>query len=286
MKQFIMPVVLALAFILAGGCTLQSPSTVPEAQLPAGKVGRVEIRVTDAPRNDSITEIWIGVKSVEIHKADTDEESDGENGWTSANITGPNPFELLALKNGGIQEILGDIHLSTGNYTQIRLVVDNVTVTMNGENVTAEVPSGKIKFVHPFEVIDLTEGSTVLLFDFDAEKSVVTAGNSGKVLFKPVIKLTSEKPEKGKETLRIIPSGLPEGIVGVSYNSTLKAKGGIAPYTWNISAGYPTGLTFTNGTLSGIPEVADNFTFSVQLTDSSAELKTVNKEYTVEIVSP
>ena len=278
-----MPVMLALALILAGGCTIQSASTAPEAQLPAEKVGRVEIRVTDAPRNDNITEIWIGVKSVEIHKAGTSEESDEESGWTSANITGPNPFELLALKNGGIQEILGDILLSTGNYTQIRLNVDNVTVTLNGENVTAEVPSGTIKFVHPFEVVDLDEGSTVLLFDFDAEKSVVVAGKSEKILFKPVIKLTSEKQELGKDALRIIPSDLPDGTAGVSYNFTLKAKNGIAPYTWSISAGYPTGLSFTNGTLSGIPTVADNFTFTVQLTDNSTEPKIASREYTIEI---
>ncbi len=147
----------------------------------------------------------------------------------------------------------------------------------------AEVPSGKIKFVHPFEVVD--SETTVLLFDFDADKSVTVAGNSGKILVKPVIKLTSQKPEQGKDTLKIVPAGLPEGTVGISYNSTLTAKNGIGPYTWTISAGYPTGLTFANGTLSGTPTVSANFTFTVQVTDSSPEPKTATREYTA-VINP
>jgi len=280
MKRFFAPVMLALALILASGCT-QANSTNPAQS--SNQVGRVEIRVTDAPRSDNITEIWVGVSSVEIHKASPDGEQDGDGEWISANISGDNPFNLLALTNG-VQEILGDVLIATGNYTQIRLNVDNVTVVFDsGDNTTAEVPSGLIKFVHPFEVVSLDEGATALLFDFDAAKSVVFAGNSGKILFKPVIKLTSEKLARGKDTLRIVPGGLPDGTVGVPYSSTLQVKNGVEPYTWNSPIGLPIGLTFANGTLSGTPTAADNFTFTVQVTDSSTEPKTASRDYTVEI---
>lgn len=283
MKRFIAPVILALALILASGCTLQSASTSPVVQSSTEQVGRVEIRVTDAPREDNVTEIWVGVSSVEIHKAGPDQESDGDGEWISANITGPNPFELLALKDGGIQEILGEVNLTSGNYTQIRLNVDNVTVVIDGVLKPAEVPSGKIKFVHPFEVVD--GKTTVLLFDFDAAKSVKVAGNSGKILVKPVIKLTSEKPAQTNIPLKIMTKRLPDGAVGVSYNVTLEAQGGLTPYKWALSGTYPSGLSLGagNGILSGIPAMSENYTFTVQVTDNATEPKTASREYTIEI---
>jgi hypothetical protein len=271
---------LLFAIVVANGCT--PPGSMAQTAVSSDRTGRVEIRVTDAPRQDNITEIWIGVGSVEIHRAGVDsEESDG---WISANITGPNPFELLALKNGGIQEILGDADLTVGKYTQIRLNVDNVTVRMNGENRTAEVPSGKIKFVHPFEV---AEGkTTVLLFDFDAAKSVRVTGNSGKVIVKPVIKLTSGKPAPADIPLKIITAHLPGGNVGVSYNVTLEAKGGLAPYEWSVLSGsLPGGITLDadTGVISGEPGTSDNYTFTIRVTDSSTEPKVASREYTIKI---
>ena len=62
--------------------------------------------------------------------------------------------------------------------------------TKTDEAIELKVPSGfqtGIKLVHTFDVV---AGRTVgLVLDFDAGRSVVKAGNSGKWLLKPTIKV-------------------------------------------------------------------------------------------------
>jgi len=65
-------------------------------------------------------------------------------------------------------------------------------VTVDGESITAEVPSEKLKIVRPFSVEAGVK--TVLTLDFDGEKSLILRGKdvtTGKktALFKPVVKL-------------------------------------------------------------------------------------------------
>ncbi len=63
---------------------------------------------------------------------------------------------------------------------------------------------------------------------------------------------------------------LPAGQANVSYNDSLIAGGGTAPYSWTVSAGsLPDGLSLsTSGVLSGIPNSSGNFSFAVQVVDS------------------
>ncbi|TPP10288.1 Ig-like domain-containing protein [Rhizobium glycinendophyticum] len=69
-------------------------------------------------------------------------------------------------------------------------------------------------------------------------------------------------------TLAIAPSTLPAAQVGSSYSETFSATLGTAPYTF-AATGLPDGLTLSeDGTLSGIPEEAGDFTVSVTATDS------------------
>ena len=78
--------------------------------------------------------------------------------------------------------------LEAGGYTQIRMTIDNVQVKLyDGDLQNATLPSGKLKFTHPFDIV---EGqTTTLLFDFDAEKSASITG-SDNIIVKPVIKLS------------------------------------------------------------------------------------------------
>jgi len=76
---------------------------------------------------------------------------------------------------------------------RVVFVTDNTT-----DNVTADVPSGKLKIVKPFEVKD--GWTTILTIDFEGEKSLKLPGKdiaTGKerALFKPVIKLSVEYEE-------------------------------------------------------------------------------------------
>jgi hypothetical protein len=66
-----------------------------------------------------------------------------------------------------------------------------ILIDLDGEEVTVEanVPSGEIKLVHPFTVV---EGETLTLtLDFDALKSVIFT-DYGAVNVQPVIKLVTD----------------------------------------------------------------------------------------------
>jgi hypothetical protein len=305
-KLFFLPLAMFLVISLVAGCTLASlprQNVAANIAVASAGTGNVEIRVTDAPRHDDVTAVWIKVDEVQIHKAGTshDEDNDDDNGeWITANISGPNPFELLALKNGGIFSILGHLNLTSGNYTQIRLVVDEVKVTINGENLTATVPSGKIKFVHRFEVV--AGKTTTLLFDFDAAKSVKVIKNKNhtKVMFKPVIKLTSEKPQRHNDDenhngdnhtgkIQIEPTILANCTIGVPYNAALTASDGSAPYSWALIDGaLPTGMSVDNTTgtssINGTPTASGIFHFTVGVADNGTPQKTGTRSYTLTIV--
>jgi hypothetical protein len=72
-------------------------------------------------------------------------------------------------------------------------------------------------------------------------------------------------------TVSVAPLTLPGGTVGTFYIQTITASGGIAPYTFGVSAGdLPPGLTLaTGGTLAGVPSSAGTFTFTVTATDTN-----------------
>jgi hypothetical protein len=90
--------------------------------------------------------------------------------------------------------------------------------------------------------------------------------------------------------LDIQPVNLPSGTVGILYSAILTTSGGVSPYSYAVTAGtIPTGLTFNpNGTLSGTPVAAGNFSFTITATDSSGAPGpyTASRAYTVAIAAP
>ena len=67
------------------------------------------------------------------------------------------------------------------------------------------------------------------------------------------------------------------GVVDNAYTSTLMTAGGTAPFTWTLFGGdLPTGLSLDAGTgvVSGPPTVADNFTATFTVTDSTGKTAT------------
>ena len=185
-----------------------SPTTEPSgAEL---STGTLEIRVTDAPPRDEVTGIIFNVSGIEVHKAVAEQEQEqegegeqvqeqeqqqvqqGEGEWLPLNIIEEaNPFDIVKLKESGLQEVLALEELEVGKYTQIRMTIESAEVTLgDGEPEEATLPSGELKFVRPFDVV---EGeTTILLLDFDADKSVTVTGQ-GKVIVNPVVKLTVEQ---------------------------------------------------------------------------------------------
>jgi hypothetical protein len=85
-------------------------------------------------------------------------------------------------------------------------------------------------------------------------------------------------------TLRISTTQLPAATAGASYNVTLAATGGTAPYTWSGTG--VDGLTFSaTGLLSGTPSQAGTFTQGVTVKDSTGVTASASLALTVASLS-
>ncbi len=80
---------------------------------------------------------------------------------------------------------------------------------------------------------------------------------------------------------------IPNGVQGVAITPVnLTATGGTAPYQWQ-SATLPPGLTLaSNGTLSGTPTAAGNYTFTVYVVDNDGSLSSGTEQLTVALPAP
>jgi len=285
--------VLIVAIVAAVAMVVMLVGGYPAPETAQAK-GTLQIMVTDAPPEEEVTSIMVTVESVEVHKAAAQQEqqqsatnsTDEKAGWLPLDIlAGNETFDLLQIQ--GIEEVLAVAELEAGNYTQIRMTISNVQVRLgDGDLQDVILPSGKLKFIHPFDIVG--GQTTALLFDFDAEKSVKVTG-SGQIIVKPVVKLSVTKPQKvepGTKHIKIATPSLPNGAVGVSYNATLTADGGTTPYTWSINKGtLPAGLSLDSGTgiISGMPTTGGDSTFTVKVSDNSTPVKSDTKRYTITI---
>ena len=69
----------------------------------------------------------------------------------------------------------------------------------------------------------------------------------------------------------VSPTSVPSGTVAAAYSQTITASGGVAPYSFAVTAGaLPAGLTLSSGgVLSGTPTAGGTFNFTITATDSS-----------------
>jgi hypothetical protein len=161
-----------------------------------GNKGTLKLHITDAPLDsDGITGVFITILEIQYHTS--------ENDWkTFEDFEGPQTYNLLDLTRGK-SELLGNLQLESGTYTQIRFVLDapvfgagpksNPGCYLEFEDNSTQnlfVPSGAqtgYKAVGQFTVP--VNGSVDVTADFDVRKSVVKAGVSGMYILKPTIRL-------------------------------------------------------------------------------------------------
>ena len=81
----------------------------------------------------------------------------------------------------------------------------------------------------------------------------------------------------GTNSLTLSPSSLPAGVLGTTYNQTVSASGGTAPYTYSLSSGaLPSGLTLntSTGAITGVPTASGLSNFTVKAVDSLGNIGT------------
>jgi hypothetical protein len=88
-------------------------------------------------------------------------------------------------------------------------------------------------------------------------------------------------------TLEILTSSLPSGTVRASYEASLSASGGTAPYKWSVSSGeLPAGLALgSSGTITGVPTTTSQTSFVVQVSDSSSPAQTAKATMNISVAA-
>lgn len=157
--------------------------------------GQFRLNITDAPIDEEgITGVFVTFTGIEYQK------DDGP--WVRAEeFEGPITINLLELQNGRTT-LMGDFSAGSGNYTGLRFMLDAPSLGRDGSNpgcfvefedgrrVPLFVPSGAqtgYKAKGTFSVP--VNGNVEITADFDLRKSVTRAGNSGRYILKPTIRI-------------------------------------------------------------------------------------------------
>lgn len=158
--------------------------------------GTLKLSLTDAPAC-GYDQVNVTIQKIRINQSSS--AADTDPGWSEMPLNPALRVNLLTLNNG-VLATLGQIPLQAGHYSQLRLVLApntnadplaNSVVPTGGPEVPLTTPSGTQSGVKMNADITIAPDQLAdFVLDFNACKSVVTAGNSGKYLLKPVVAVT------------------------------------------------------------------------------------------------
>ncbi len=147
----------------------------------SGNTTAFNMRMTDKPGNYDA--VYVEVIGAEVH-SDVD-------GWVALNVT-PRIYNLLDLTNGK-DTLIANGQVAVGHVSQIRLILgDDNTVVVDSQTYQLSTPSAKQSGLKLQVHAELLQGITYnMLLDFDAEQSIVKAGDD-KYILKPVIRVVNK----------------------------------------------------------------------------------------------
>ncbi|MES2999934.1 MAG: DUF4382 domain-containing protein [Pseudomonadota bacterium] len=157
--------------------------------------GSLRMALTDAPAC-GYDHVWVTIEKVSVHQSSTAGDSDA--GWKDLTLSPARKVDLLSLTNGVLEE-LGTMPLAAGQYSQIRLVLASNSGTgasalansiqpTGGAITELSTPSAQQSGLKLQAHFDVAAGQMAdVVLDFDACKSIVKAGNSGRYNLKPVV---------------------------------------------------------------------------------------------------
>lgn len=201
--------------LMAPGC--DDDSTAPE------EPGTLRMHLIDAPALvDSVEALTLVLSDVRVH-ASAEAEGEDEGGWidlmTDTLEVEERTFDLLELVNG-VDAVLGETELAPGTYTQIRLIIEEATLTRAGTTHPLSIPSGMqtgLKLIEPFEIV--SNEITNLTLDFDAGRSVrETPPGSGDYRLQPTIRVIQDVLS-GSISGTVLPLDVGAQVLAVSTDS-------------------------------------------------------------------
>jgi hypothetical protein len=187
---YIALVSIVLASIIMAGCL----------STPVGQSTLI-IAIKDAPKTPdigNISALILNISEVSVHQSNqtvdnteeemtaTESEDTSTAGWFVV-VNETQSVDLIPLTN--VNQVLGQKTLDAGNYTQIRLKIDNGTITIDDVPHPLIVPSAMLKLNRGFVLVP--DQTLKLTLDFDVEKSVIQTG-ADQYKLKPVIAVLSE----------------------------------------------------------------------------------------------
>jgi Domain of unknown function (DUF4382) len=197
------------------------------------------VYLTDAPADYS--EVNVDIQEVLINNS-----RNGGEDWISLPIK-PGVYNLLKFRNG-LDTLLGSIELPAGKISQMRMVLGPNNTLKEGntlhELTTPSAQQSGLKFKVQVELIEGVDYK--LWIDFDAARSIVKAGNSGKYILKPVIKTFTEATSGAIKGI-VLPDAAQAWVyaIGAANDTVASAKPqaitgmylmrGIVPGTYKIS---------------------------------------------------
>lgn len=241
-----------------------------------GAQGTLRLSLTDAPAC-GLDKLFVTVQRVRVHReAGAD---DAGSGWEEIVLATPKRVDLLSLQNGALTS-LGEKQLPAGRYQQLRLVLEpnsatnplaNAVVPTGGSETALETPSALQSGLKLNANLDVMANQVAdFAIDFEACKSVVKAGNSGRYILKPVLSVIPLLGDAGQRIVGYVDNTLANGGAVVS----AQANGEVVRATPTDASGkftlYPVPVgtyelvVTANGrstvVVSGVPVTASAFT--------------------------
>lgn len=158
----------------------------------AGGSGTLRLALTDAPAC-GYDQVNVTVERVRVHQSASADDSAAQ--WQEIVLSPARRVNLLNLTNGVLEE-LGSMPLPAGTYSQLRLVLASNSgsplahsvVPTGGSETALDTPSAQQSGLKLQVHMTVAPGQIAdYVIDFDACKSVVPRGNSGRFNLKPVL---------------------------------------------------------------------------------------------------
>ena len=157
--------------------------------------GTLRVALTDTPAC-GYDEVNVTVEKVRVHQSASATDDGG--GWSEVVLNPAKRVDLLKLTNGVLEE-LGATSLPTGTYTQVRLMLSsnsattpmaNSVIPTGGTETPLDTPSGLQSGLKINASVGVASNQlTDIVLDFHVCESVVSAGQSGRYLLKPVLSI-------------------------------------------------------------------------------------------------